>query len=249
MLLAKIYCLSVFIIILNFKPFQGHVLERLCNKTEFEVEGWRKIPPLIEILEHHLSADAISRMRLKMPTRKIDIDENNKRIRTIKDSWIYTHFKNSETKDTKIAVYVNALLPINQNLFHDEIIRTVVSHSVLVKGIKQWKNDKNEKVECLELEIHDESEETRFIPVECPFFEEVRERVMEIFRHTSETWSRKLDRYGEQLAEMKWGKMKRNWYTVEKDPHPNSQIGYWPYRYQMLFVRAIHPCYQLKFTC
>ena len=179
------------------------------------------------------------------------IDKNNNRIRTIRDSWIYTHFTNSETKDTKIAVYVNALLPINQNLHGYETIQSVVNHSVLVKGIKEWKNEKNQMIECLELEIHDESEETRFIPVDFPFFEVVQGKVKKIFDRYqgADTRNSPLNNYGRQLAEMKWGKMKKNWYTVEKEPHPNSQIENLPYKYMMLFVRAIHPCYQLKFTC
>ena len=124
----------------------------------------------------------------------------------------------------------------------------MVNHSVLAKGIKPWKNEKDVMVECLELEIHDESEEARFIPVDYPFFEEVHVKVREIFLKGSEHVMRSLNKYGKQLAEKKWGELGSNWYTV-REPHPKSQIENWPYKYQMIFVRAIHPCYQLKFTC
>ena len=42
-----------------------------------------------------------------------------------------------------------------------------------------------------------------------------------------------LNKYGEKLATMKFGKMKNNWHE---------------HNYEMAFVRAVHPCYQLEFT-
>ena len=137
-------------------------------------------------------------------------------------------------ENTKIAIYVNAILPINQNLGEGEI-ESVGNHSVLVKGIKQWKNKSNEMIECLELESHGASEQTRIIPVDHPFFEEVQVEIMKIFHRYkgSDTRSSRLNNYREKLATIKWGKMEKNWYEL---------------KYEMLFVRAIRPCYQLKFT-
>ena len=51
--------------------------------------------------------------------------------RTIRQSWIYNHFKNADTKDTKI---VNAVVPINQNLEWGEQIHDVGNHCVVVKA-------------------------------------------------------------------------------------------------------------------
>ena len=243
----------------NFNVFQENLLERVCYRTEFEVEGWRKIPPLMEILNKNISIDMISTMKLKLITRNPIIglakfkdavislvpeklvDEENKRIRTIKESWIYTHFtklkkrngkvRRIPTENTKIAIYVNAILPINENLDGGEI-GSVGNHSVLVKGITDWKYKDNETIECLELENHGGSAQTRYIPVDHPFFEEVQVKVMRIFRNGRSDHKRRLNTYGEKLATIKWGKMKKNWHEQN---------------YEMLFVRAIHPCYQLKF--
>ena len=257
--------------------FQGDLLERMCYKTEFEVEGWRKIPTLIKILHDNISTNIIARMKLQLlPTQIIEpekiwaalkwldptkmVDKKNKQIRSIKDSWIYTHFKNCETKDVKIAIYVNALLPINQNLNDYNTIQSVVNHCVLAKGIQKWENENNEMVECLELEIYGGSNQDRFIPVECPFFEEVQIGIKKIFNRNegSDARNRPLNKYGKQLAEMKWGKqftrdLETEWFNVRKELRPGVQndeeeSSYKNLKYQMLFVRAIHPCYQLKFT-
>ena len=98
-------------------------MERVCKKTEFEVEGWRKIPPLIEILEQQfIPTGVLERMKLEMiqipPIFKEEqIDEarivrNPAKLgekRLIRDSWIYEHFKNDSTKRTKIALYVGEI--------------------------------------------------------------------------------------------------------------------------------------------
>ena len=208
-----------------------------------------------EIIEQEKFKDALE----SLDPEKL-VDKNNKRIRTIKDSWIYTHFTKSETKHTKIAVYVNALLPINQNLVDYNTIQSVGNHSVLAKGLTKWRNENNEMVECLELEIYGGSDQDRFIPVEYPFFEDVQIEIKKIFDRNqgSDTRNRPLNKYGKQLAEIKWGKqftrnLKTEWYKVKKELRPGVQNDeedslYKNLKYQMLFVRAIHPCYQLKFT-
>ena len=245
--------------------YLGNLLERVCNKTEFEVEGWRKIPPLMEILEKHVSAEVpkmklntiqhdpiITREQFKDAEKPLTVDKLGNQ-RKIKDSWIYRHFKESNTKDTKIAIYVNAVLPINQNLcdhINVENIYSVVDHCVVVKGVVDWKNEYGGIIECLELENHGGCEQTRFIPVDHPFFEEVCIKVKEICQKGSDAYKRQLNKYGKDLAEIKWGKNKleSDWYDLKRKLKKEIEREKWPDKYQMLFVRAIHPCYQLKFT-
>ena len=232
----------------------------MCNKTEFEVEGWRKIPPLIEILENHVLTKVPT---MKLETIQIDPIISQEQLnnalnspcdvqklglgskRTIRSSWIYEHFKKSETK---IAVYVNAVLPINQNL-NSEQIESVGNHCVVIKRIKEWKNEKGESIECLELENNGGSEETKLIPVDHPFFEEVRVELRKIFNRGSDFHANGLNNYGKKLAEKKWGKLDPKWYDVKKKPKSTQKkVEKEQYKYQMLFVRAVHPCYRLKFT-
>ena len=173
-------------------------MERVCKKTEFEVEGWRKIPPLMEILEQqYIPTGVLERMNLEMirippifKREQIDaatIDGNpttwrqklgEKRL--IRDSWIYEHFKNDSTKRTKIALYVNAIIPINQYLEPSEanevhLIDKIGSHCLVAIGLQIWNG-----IECLELENNGGCEETRFIPVDFPFFEEIQIEVKKI---------------------------------------------------------------------
>ena len=246
--------------------YLGNLLERVCNKTEFEVEGWRKIPPLMEILEKHVSAEVpkmklntiqhdpiITREQFKDAEKPLTVDKLGNQ-RKIKDSWIYRHFKESNTKDTKIAIYVNAVLPINQNLCDridiDEI-NGVGNHCVVVKGLANWKNGNGGTIECLELENNGGCEQTKFIPVEHPFFEEVCIKVKAEWQKRDKRY---LNKYGKELAEMKWGKNKleSDWYNRKKEPKQDTQKKLtkekWPDKYPMLFVRAIHPCFQLEFT-
>ena len=85
------------------------MLERLCHKTEFEVEGWRKIPPLIEKLQNH--TDKFSPF-LQLKMKRLDIAFKDDSSTTFKNTNIYDHFQQSNPK--KLAVYVNATIPINE---------------------------------------------------------------------------------------------------------------------------------------
>ena len=71
-------------------------MERLCNKTEFEIEGWRKFPPIMDILQDNFPIDFISKMKLKMTKKDIE------RKPSIRKSWIYHHFASDDTKNIKI---------------------------------------------------------------------------------------------------------------------------------------------------
>ena len=248
----------------------------MCEKTEFEVEGWRKIPPLMEILEQqHIPTGVLERMKLEMiqippnfTTRQLDearADGNSTTWRSklgekrfIKDSWIYRHFKDESTNKTKIAIYVNAVVPINQHLEkttnQPHEINNVGNHCVVVCGIK-YKNG----IEGLELENNGGCEETRFIPVEFPFFEEIQIEVNKInakyCNKGVENYDREMNNLGKKWALQKWGKLEKqngkNWYEQEKESTESKNKvdgSKKQWKYQMLFVRGIYPCFQLKFT-
>merc|ERR1711917_223554 len=98
-------------------------------------------------------------MKLKMIEfppifKKEQINEATMEKRLIRDSWIYEHFKNDSTKKTKIALYVNQSIPINQNLYLMHNIEEIGNHCAVALGL-EYKNGK----ECLELEIHDECDD------------------------------------------------------------------------------------------
>ena len=223
----------------QIKRSLGDLLERLCYKTEFEVEGWRKILPLIEMLEKYIiSSDDIARMKLEMKRHNAFISEEQFRNawltrdmmkfgwEKIRDSWIYKHFKETETKNTKIILYVSSLIDINQ--FQDQYLMSLIeNHCVLVKGIQIW-ND----IECFEIENFAGSQNTKFIPVDQPFLEEV------VIKHKN-FWSsggpldRRVDKYFNDLARIKWGKQKISRKEIRQK--------------KMTFIQGRFSCFQLKF--
>ena len=116
----------------------GKLLKRVCFKTEFEVEGWRKITPLIRILESKFLQIVLSNIRLEMKENEPIENKQQARIQFI--NWIKNHFTEESTKETKIALYVNQFIPINQRLneLGDDAINNVGNHCVVVTGIKLW---------------------------------------------------------------------------------------------------------------
>ena len=169
---------------------------------------------------------------------------------TIRDSWIYQHFKNPATKNTKLTLYVNTSIVINEKLKEDDII-SAGNHCVIVKGIKdRWTYEANPKeqemgdmnshyVECLEIENHSACEQTKYIPVDHPFFEEIEGRVRMIYQrfltnNNEKNKDRSMNEYGEKLGKIKYGSLIKTWEDLNK--------------YKMVFIRARYPYYQLKFT-
>ena len=247
-------------------------MERVCNETEFEVEGWRKIPPLMKILEDNLKSDVVSRMKLKtIPTEAIFNDDVFKAaidacdpgelsVRTIKDSWIYKHFVNQkskpETERIPIAAYVNVILPINERLNKQVVdLANVGKHCVVIKGLTTpWRQYPN--IECLELETNDTCKATKYIPVNHPFFEEVQIKIKKLENYDGSYDREELNKYGKELAVMKWGKVEdsrtKPWYGVKILPK-NSQAGNideekLPHKYDMIFIRGRSKAFQLEFT-
>ena len=148
--------------------------------------------------------------------------------------WMYDHFTNESTKDTKIVLYINQSIPINQRLNDvvDDAINNAENHCVVVKGIKLWKHRNFgswHEVECFEIENFDGNELTRYIPVDYPCFEEIQGKVNDIYKQYlgSDDRSRRLNKLGENLAKTKYGENLEN---------------------LMFFFRFFHPCFQLKFN-
>ena len=220
----------------NEKFVLENLLERVCHKTEFEVEGWRKIPPLMEIMENHYSSD-LANIELRMSQTKFDSEKPS-------NSWIYEHFTNGP--GTKIALYVNRLVPINENLDKEQL-KSVGWHCVVVEGITKWThqtNENNEKYEvnCFKIETFGADDQTRYIPVDHPFWEEVQSAAETIFTKGFDLFSRKLNSFGKRLAKVKYGTVEENWFEIKNPKTPKNN------KYNMIFIRKHHPCYQLKFT-
>ena len=243
-------------------------MQRICEKTEFEVEGWRRIPPLMEILEQaYIPKDVMETLKLEMiqtdPVFEEEVFEeavealDSKKLRqwdsfglkkTIKDSWIYKHFINKDLKQSKIALYVSDLIQVNQNLDGCQL-KSVGSCCVVVRGLAKWPKNHRNGIECLELEYSDRFG-TRFIPVDFPFFEEIQINVDKICQTTkkggSEFYNREMNKLGKILVEKKWGKfqnIEKNWYDLKEKVREESRP-----KYEMLFVRGRMSSYALKFT-
>ena len=247
----------------------------MCKKTEFEVEGWRKIPPLIKILnEQNIPLDEQARMKLEItetepifdknvfevafkllePTKlwireTLKNPDNNEDGKTIRHSWIYKHFKDDSTKQSKIAIYVNAIVPINENLNVSEL-NSVGNHCVVVNGLTNWPKNNPKGIECLELENNGGCEETRFIPVDFPFFEQIQIEANKIEGEKKkgiEFYNTKINKLGKKWVDFKWGKtVEKDWYNLKKEAKDGQKKE--QSKYEMLFVRGRSPCFQLKFT-
>ena len=180
--------------------------------------------------------------------------ENKQQAYKFKD-WIYKHFTEASTKETKITLYVNTYIPINQRL-NDFVnpMNNVRNHCVVVKRITVWEHQINHKreshqVECYEIEDFRGSEQTsyRYIPVNHPCFEEIEDDLNKAFNQyqgSEKNWAlkRKLNKIGSSLAKTKFGPLESNWYEQKMKSNMNIDD-----KYPMLFFRCLHPCFQLKF--
>ena len=114
-------------------------------------------------------------------------------------------------------------------------------------------NKKLPTVECLEIENYDGTEQRRFIPVDFPFFEEVQVTVHTIKNKNGyEDHCRRLNKYGSELAEIKWGKLEETQWTESKifneiKKERSSKEEWSPGKYDMIFIRGLYPCFRLEF--
>ena len=234
-------------------------MERLCYATEFEIEGWKKILPLTEIIEKYIQIP-LENMKLKMHTmyaitEPVDGKFNTDDLmgKTIRNSKIYHHFKPKDAKPIyeKLVIYVSQTIPINENYCRVNIHNG--QHCVVATGIKFIKD-----VECLVLENTGGNDDFNSIPVDLPFFEEVSKDIGTILRkHSSDPDSinRKLNNYGLGLAQKKWKNLtektgKKDWNAmVQKEAErikKNQKKDEEP-KYQMFFVKGAAPIYKLEF--
>ena len=218
----------------------------------------------MDILEKYISTDVQQRMKLEMiksdPVFEKEVfdeafrtrDSSNLRLRdssgpekTIRDSWIYKHYK--DNKKSKIALYVNAVIPINENLDASEM-KCLGNHCVVVSGLTNWPKNNPKGIECLELENNGGCEETKYIPVDFPFFEEVQIEVTKLREkhQADENYKKAMNKLGKKWAAKKWGTIEPNWYELKKESKKKDEAKP-QWKYEMLFVRGIHPCFQLKF--
>ena len=115
-------------------------MERLCYATEFEIEGWKKILPLTEIIEKYIQLP-LEKIKLEMHTLfAVDKPAENPAEmsvvntvdligKTIRKSKIYDHFKDQSTMNEKLVIYVSQTIPINEN--YDRLIIHHGQHCVM----------------------------------------------------------------------------------------------------------------------
>ena len=229
-------------------------MERLCYATEFEIEGWKKILPLTDMIEKYIQVP-LEKMKLEMHTlyaveKPVDRQLNGEDLieKTIRKSNIYKHFKDDSTRHEKLVIYVSQTIPINENYCRMMIHNG--QHCVVATRLEVI-ND----VECLVLENTGGNEDFNSIPVDLPFFEEVSKDIGTILRENysnPDKQKTKLNNYGLSLAQMKWKNLKKkDWNAMVKKEadriDKNLKKEEEP-EYQMFFVKGAAPIYKLEFV-
>ena len=229
-------------------------MERLCYATEFEMEGWKKILPLTDMIEKYIQVP-LEKMKLEMHTlyaveKPVDRQLNGEDLieKTIRKSNIYKHFKDDSTRHEKLVIYVSQTIPINENYCRMMIHNG--QHCVVATRLEVI-ND----VECLVLENTGGNEDFNSIPVDLPFFEEVSKDIGTILRENysnPDKQKTKLNNYGLSLAQMKWKNLKKkDWNAMVKKEadriDKNLKKEEEP-EYQMFFVKGAAPIYKLEFA-
>ena len=226
----------------------GDLLERLCYATEFEIEGWKKIVPLTEILKEYTNVPISTRidskkendLKLKMekfyavtdPDKDEKFNDADFTGKTIKDTEIYRHFKKSKQK---LAIYVSQKIPVNEK--YRSIRCSAGNHCVIATGIEDWNGG-----ECLVLDNTTGSTEDNYIPVDFPIFEALVKKIDEDDNDplkSAEYKNRSLNKYGFGLAKKKFKNIK---FSDFKDDGKDEK-----WEYQMFFVKGMRPIYKLKF--
>ena len=225
----------------------GDLLERLCYATEFEIEGWKKIVHLTEILKEYTNVPISTRIDLKLqndlklkmekfyavtdPDKDEKFNESDFIGKTIKDTEIYRHFKKSKQK---LAIYVSEKIPVNEK-YRLKDYSKAGNHCVIVTGIEDWNG-----FECLVLDNTTGSIEDNYIPVDFLLFEALR---MKIDKDENDPLvsdkDRSLNNYGFGLAQKKFKNIRKKDF---KNDGENEK-----FEYQMFFVKGKSPIYKLKF--
>ena len=210
----------------------------------------------MRILEEYFSPYELANIRLEMKANEsITIPVYSVQfIAQEFRKWMYDHFTNESTKDTKIVLYINRSIQINQRLTDlvDNAINNTGNHCVVVKRIKLWKHRINldeelHEVKCFEIENFDGNEQTRYIPVDHPCFEEIQGKVNDIKNKYkgSDPRGSGLNKLGSDLAKTKYGKKLETEWLNNDCWRQNKKFDD---KYTMLFFRCLQPCFQLKFN-
>ena len=228
----------------------GDLLERLCYATEFEIEGWKKIVPLTEILKEYTNVPISTRIDLKLqndlklkmekfyavtdPDKDEKFNDADFTGKTIKDTEIYRHFKKSKQK---LAIYVSQKIPVNEK--YRSIRCSAGNHCVIATGIEDWNGG-----ECLVLDNTTGSTEDNYIPVDFPLFEALLKEMKKIDDNPLVSdplkKNRSLNEYGFGLAKKKF----KNISTMDQFKNDGKDEKW---EYQMFFVKGMKPIYKLKF--
>ena len=155
--------------------------------------------------------------------------------KTIRESEIYTHFTNENTRNQKLVIYVNSIIPINQKIRDWQEPINPSYHCVVATGIKKWK-----EVECLVLDNTGGKEALNYIPVDFPFFEEVL-----IKTNQKKNDVKGLNDYGLSLAKIKWKHLKKktngvDWFNIQNEDGDDE--------YKMFFVKGDKPIFKIEFV-
>ena len=106
-------------------------------------------------------------------------------------------------------------------------------------------------MECLELANTGGGEDSKYIPLEHPFFEEVQIKMYKIMNMGSPMNKTALNKYGKALCESKYNtRLGQNWFNEKKETNKDDKdkSSSEPRdKYQLFFIRAFSPCYQLEF--
>ena len=208
------------------------------------MEGWRKIPPLMDIVEQNIPTEVQKGIKLEMSQKGPIFDYHDflyalKKLdsahlglrdstntlpilyhtgKTIKDSCIYKHFtklRNRSEQTNQPKIALYVSEVIPINQnFDASKINSVGNHCVIASGLAKWPKDDPNGTECLELETHGDSDEMRYIPVDFPFFEEIQIDINEIYQKTK---NRGIDIYNREMNKLgkKLARKKWNKWKIE----------------------------------
>ena len=202
----------------------------------------------MKILEENFQSTVVTNIKLKMKEypiyhKKIAssqwVNAKDNEIQKVKNSWIYKHFKNCDTREIKVLVSLHKLVPDNLYLTNDYADFLVRGSYAVINRITTWTFTNqyltSNEVECFEIEL--DGGERIYIPVNHPFSEEVQSQVSQSYhkhKHTGiEPILYRLRKYGMQLAQVKYGRVKRDWLRDSN-------------KYTMFFIRSMSPCLKLE---
>ena len=258
----------------NRSFISGDLLERLCYATEFEIEGWKKIVPLTDILKQYTNVpfkneNPILKLKMEPPFQtengttnyavaELNADEkfydrvNNKFIekfnnKTIRDSEIYRHFAIKKSVQ-KLVLYVSQQISINEK-YLEMVNPPTGNHCVVATGIEFWNG-----IECLVLDNTGKNKEENYLPVDFPLFEDIWNKIKVNEKknfNNSDNQKRFLNKEGFSLAQKKFQNL-RDIKTATNFRRQNGDDWFnmtkdGEYEYRLFFVKGSIPIHKLEF--